>query len=95
MKRKRLSRPLATQLVALAALAGNALAQSAGGAYLLDPLVIAAGGGHSSGGTYVLEVTLGQDDAGATLSGGDYDVAGGFQEQSAAAGNLLFGNGFE
>ena len=40
--------------------------------------VIAGGGGQSSGGGYALNGTLGQTEAGSTMSGGDYTLSGGF-----------------
>lgn len=80
-------------LVAGPALVSLTYAQSTGGLYSLTSHSIAGGGGHSSGGTYSLEGTTGQNDAGSALSGGVYDVVGGFQ--SSAASDVVFGNGFE
>ena len=39
---------------------------------------VAGGGGQSAGGGYVLNGTLGQTEAGPTMSGGDYNLSGGF-----------------
>ena len=39
---------------------------------------VAGGGGQSAGGRYVLNGTLGQTEAGPTMSGGDYTLSGGF-----------------
>ena len=40
--------------------------------------VVAGGGGQSIGGGYALNGTLGQPEAGPTMSGGDYTLSGGF-----------------
>ena len=40
--------------------------------------VVAGGGGQSAGGGYALNGTLGQPEAGPTLSDGDYTLSGGF-----------------
>ena len=40
--------------------------------------VVAGGGGQSVGGGYALNGTLGQTEAGPTMSGGDYTLSGGF-----------------
>jgi hypothetical protein len=66
-----------TLLVATIVGAGAALAQTGGG-YDLTWSTIDAGGGSSAGGGYQLTGTLGQPDAGATLSGGGYSLSGGF-----------------
>jgi hypothetical protein len=56
---------------------GVAVAQTGGG-YDLTWSTIDGGGGNSTGGGYQLTGTLGQSDAGATLSGGGYSLSGGF-----------------
>ena len=55
-------------------MAPQATAQS----YSIDWYKIAGGGGSSAGGSYQLSGTIGQPDAGNTLSGGNYSVTGGF-----------------
>ncbi len=52
----------------------GAVAQS----YSIDWAKIAGGGGSSAGGQYSVSGTIGQPDAGATLSGGNYSLTGGF-----------------
>ena len=64
-------------LVAAILGASAALAQTGGG-YDLTWSTIDGGGGGSAGGGYQLTGTLGQPDAGATLSGGVYSLSGGF-----------------
>ena len=64
-------------LVAAILGASAALAQTGGG-YDLTWSTIDGGGGCSAGSGYQLTGTLGQPDAGATLSGGVYSVSGGF-----------------
>jgi hypothetical protein len=52
----------------------NSLAQS----YSIDWYKIAGGGGTSTGATYQVSGTIGQADAGNTLTGGNYALTGGF-----------------
>jgi len=63
---------IATLLLALTALTAHA--QS----YTIDWYKIAGGGGTSTGGTYQVSGTIGQQDAGADMSGGNYSLTGGF-----------------
>jgi len=46
--------------------------------YAIDWHQVAGGGGLSMGGTFSVTGTIGQPDAGATLSGGEYSLTGGF-----------------
>ena len=46
--------------------------------YSLDWWTIGGGGGTSTGGVYSVSGTIGQPDAGVTMSGGNYSVTGGF-----------------
>jgi len=46
--------------------------------YTIDWYKIAGGGGTSAGGTYQVSGTLGQPDAGSTMTGGSYSLTGGF-----------------
>ena len=46
--------------------------------YSVDWFTIDGGGGTSSGGVYSLSGTIGQPDAGATMTGGQYTLVGGF-----------------
>jgi hypothetical protein len=46
--------------------------------YSIDWYKIAGGGGTSTGATYQVTGTIGQPDAGATMSGGNYSLTGGF-----------------
>ena len=59
-----------------------AVAQSGSG-YDLTWSTIDGGGGSSSGGSYTLDGTLGQFEAG-TLSGGGYTLSGGFWASATA-----------
>jgi hypothetical protein len=61
-------------------LANSALAQS----YNIDWFTIDGGGGTSTGGVYSVSGTIGQPDAGATMSGGNYSLNGGFWSLIAA-----------
>jgi hypothetical protein len=58
----------------LAAAATSALAQS----YSIDWYKIAGGGGTSTGSVYTVTGTIGQHDAGAPMTGGNYSLQGGF-----------------
>jgi hypothetical protein len=55
-------------------LANHASAQT----YSIDWYKIAGGGGTSTSATYQVSGTIGQTDAGATLTGGNYALTGGF-----------------
>ena len=59
---------------------GSATAQN----YSVDWFTIDGGGGTSTGGTLAVSGTVGQPDAGATLSGGTYSLDGGFWSLIAA-----------
>jgi hypothetical protein len=59
--------------LAAACIAGVALAQ-----YSIDWQTIAGGGGTSTGGVYTVSGTIGQPDAGAPMTNGQYSVTGGF-----------------
>ena len=74
-------------------LGSAAIAQSTGGNYAVTSQSIAGGGGYSDGGAFTLEATTGQTDAGSSLSGGIYEVAGGFQP--VANDDSVFSDGFE
>ncbi len=50
----------------------------AGQSYSIDWSTIDGGGGTSTNATYTLSGTIGQPDAGATMSGGGFTVQGGF-----------------
>lgn len=53
--------------------------------YSMDWFTVDGGGGISSADVYTLSGTIGQPDAGAALSGGDYSVVGGFWSLIAAS----------
>ena len=59
-------------------LVGVALAQGPEQTYDLSWWTVDGGGGSSSGGNYVLDGTAGQPDPGPVLSGGGYNLEGGF-----------------
>jgi len=52
--------------------------QALGQSYSIDWSTIDGGGGTSTGGVYSVRGTIGQPDAGPTMSGGHYSVDGGF-----------------
>jgi len=71
-------RRLALALLVAAILGVSAALAQTGGGYDLTWSTIDGGGGSSAGGGYQLAGTLGQPDAGTTLSGGVYSLSGGF-----------------
>jgi len=52
--------------------------------YSINWYKVAGGGGTSSGGTYQLSGTIGQQDAGGPMTGGGYSLTGGFWSLIAA-----------
>lgn len=74
---------------------GQAGAQSGGGPYRIEPVVIAGGGGPIAGGNYQITSTLGQP-ASEVLIGGNYAIFDGFW---SPVGNFLgdpvFADGYE
>src|ERR1017187_10049544 len=52
--------------------------------YSIDWSTIDGGGGVSTGGVYQVNGTIGQPDAGAAMTGGNYSVSGGFWSLIAA-----------
>lgn len=60
--------------VCAAVLSAVAMAQT----YDLSWYTIDGGGGYSAGGSYTLEGTIGQPDAGGPMVGGPYELTGGF-----------------
>jgi hypothetical protein len=70
-------------------------AQSSGGQYRIDAVVIASGGGPIGGGNYQITSTLGQP-ATEPLAGGSYALFNGFWSPvGGVAGDFVFANGFE
>ena len=67
---------VSVMLFSVAVLSSLASAQTGDG-YDLTWSTIDGGGGRSTGGTFTLEGTIGQPDAG-LMTGGDYTLAGGF-----------------
>ena len=59
---------------------------------LIDWFTIDGGGGVSVGGDFELSGTIGQPDASATMSGGDYELAGGFWPGLVATSDTLPGD---
>jgi hypothetical protein len=80
-----LRRLLAPALLAAALLGASVALAQTGGGYDLTWSTIDAGGGSSVGGGYQLSGTIGQPDAGATLSGGVYSLSGGFWGSAPAS----------
>jgi len=62
----------------LCGLAAGLCLQVCGQSYSLDWFKISGGGGASTGGVYAVSGTIGQPDASATMTGGNYSLTGGF-----------------
>jgi len=77
--------PALLALVALLLLSAAALAPNG---YEMPWWTVDGGGGHSAGPGYALDGTLGQPDAGSSLSGGGYRLAGGFWSGAAGGASL-------
>jgi hypothetical protein len=69
-------------IVMIISLSGIALAA---GSYDLSWWTVDSGGGNSHGGSFILNGTIGQPDAGTVASGGGYTLAGGFWHGGVAA----------
>ena len=70
-------------------------AQSSGGGFVIEPVVVAGGGSPIAGGNYQITSTLGQA-ATATLSGASFVITDGFWAPvGGALGDVIFANGFE
>ncbi len=89
-------------LIALAALAPTALAQSTGGDYRLVRHVTAAGGGESTSGAYTLRATIGQAEAATpAMQGGGFTLRTGYwtgttgDDPGTPGGDPIFSDGFE
>jgi len=89
-------RLLAFALATTGAFATQTGAQSSGGAYRIDPIVVAGGGGTVGGGAYELRHTFGQHVT-STLTGADFRLNGGFwgPVSSTVLPTDLFADGFE
>jgi hypothetical protein len=73
----------------------QASAQSSGGQYGIDPVVVAGGGGPITGGNYQITSTLGQA-ATSALSGASYVIVDGFWAPvGGTLVDIIFANGFE
>jgi hypothetical protein len=82
-------------LLFIAAHGGQASAQSSGGPYRIEMVVMAGGGDPIAGGSFQITSTLGQA-ATTTLSGASYTLFGGFwRPVGSLAVSVLFADGFE
>ena len=92
---KRVSRRVAVATLILGvAFVIDGTAQSSGGQYNIDPVVIAGGGGPIAGGTYQISSTLGQP-ATSTLAGANYVIFDGFWSPvGGALSDFIFVDGF-
>lgn len=82
-------------LLLLALVAGAAGAQSGGGRWRIDPVLVGGAGGTTSGGDFTLHGSFGQT-ATAVLHAPPFHLVGGFWAANApASGDVIFANGFE
>jgi hypothetical protein len=89
-----------SMLVFLLLAAPTALADGSavsGGSYTIKRHTIDSGGGQSSGGEFSLHGTIGQLDAGPTLSGASFQLQGGFWPgfNRSVISDILFRDRFE
>lgn len=75
--------------IVIALLFGSIAAAQTGSGYDLSWNTIDGGGGLTAGGSYALDVTLGQFEAG-VMSGGAYTLSGGFWFMSDKAEQRVF-----
>ena len=85
---------LAVTLALSSMVGGDAALASSGGAYTIDPSVIAGGGATLSGGAFRLSGTVGQV-ATATLSASGFSLHAGYWAPAAPVSDTIFANGFE
>ena len=93
--RLRLRSILIPTALGLASIPG--LAQLTGGPFEIPKSTIDGGGGRSTGGSFELTGTIGQPDAGQSLTGGNFRLSGGFWPggERATEDDLIFSDGFE
>jgi curli biogenesis system outer membrane secretion channel CsgG len=68
-----------------------------GGDFALEKATIAAGGGQSNGGDFIVTGSIGQHDANTASTGGDFALSGGFwvAKPLIIQPEIIFANGFE
>ena len=69
-----------------------------GGGYVINPHVVASGGGTSTNGSYMVIGTIGQHDAAATVSNGSYQLGSGFWglgRNISVTSEIIFQDNFE
>jgi hypothetical protein len=83
--------------IALAVVAGVAVAQSGSASFSLPRQSIDGGAQRAASATYGLDGTIGQPDAGPAMSGATFSVRGGFHRATAGGPqpDPIFANGFE
>jgi hypothetical protein len=67
-----------TRILTLCLITSAICLRAWGQSYSIDWYKISGGGGTSTNGQYTLSGTIGQQDAGPTMSGGNYSLTGGF-----------------
>lgn len=84
-------------VVLLVPLPGIGLAQSSSSTYAIPRQSIDGGAGRATSASYVVHGTIGQPDAGPTMTSATYIVRGGFHRAAAgtALPDPLFSDGFE
>jgi hypothetical protein len=84
-------------LGAVVSLPGPALAQASSASYQIPRQSIDAGAGRATSAAYTLHGTIGQPEAGATMTSASYTLRGGFHLAAPAAPlpDPLFSDGFE
>lgn len=76
-------------------ISATSFAQS-GGDYEIKKSSADAGGGHSEGGNFKLDGTIGQADASGLITGGNYTLSGGlWNAKPVVKDDMMFKDGFE
>ena len=73
-----------TRTLALCLFAGTLCGRAAAQNYAIDWYKVSGGGGTSTNGQYTISGTIGQPEAGAAMTGGNYSLTGGFWSLVAA-----------
>ncbi len=81
-------------LLAHIAIAATGHAQSGGGAFQINPVVISGSGATLDGGSFRVSGTIGQP-ATALLSASEFQMHDGFWRPAAPTSDVIFANGFD
>lgn len=66
-----------------------------GAEFVVEKWTLSAGGGDATGGTFALQASIGQSDAGVPLVGAGYELQSGFWGGASKPRNLLYRDSLE